>query len=97
MIKTKYIPLALFVAFFIKVLILKDVSLVDSSVLLILAGASAFYEYKSNDKKLRELEIKVNSIKKELQDNIDLNTKELKEFNSYISSLKIQQQMRQGR
>lgn len=98
MLKTKYVPLALFVAFFVKVLILKEISLVESSILLILAGAAALYEYKSNDKKLQELDLKLEATKKELQSNLDQHTKELKEFNTYISSLKVQNQMRiQGR
>lgn len=97
--KTKYIPLALFMAFFIKVLLLKEASLIDSSILLILAGIAAFYEFKSNDKKLQDLEIKLHESNKHLQAAIDQNSKELKEFNTYISGLKIQNQFKsaQGR
>ena len=55
MYKTKYIPLALFMAFFVKLLLLKEASMVDASLLLILAGIAGLYEFKSNDKKLQIL------------------------------------------
>ncbi len=99
MYKTKYIPLALFMAFFVKILLLKDASMVDASLLLILAGIAGFYEFKSNDKKLQILENKIDEITKKHQASLDQHSKELKEFNTYVSSLKIQNQFKsaQGR
>lgn len=90
MFRTKYIPLALFVAFFIKLLITRDVTLVDSSLLLILAGAAGLYEFKSNDKKLQDLEDKLEKNNKELKLAIEANAKKLEEFNTYVSGIKIQ-------
>jgi hypothetical protein len=99
MYKTKYIPLALFMAFFVKLLLLKEASMVDASLLLILAGIAGLYEFKSNDKKLQILENKVDELNKKHQASIDQHSKELKEFNTYISGLKIQNQFKsaQGR
>lgn len=99
MYKTKYVPLALFMAFFVKLLLLKDASMVDSSILLILAGIAAVYEFKSNDRKLKELETKLDEVNKIFQTTIDAHSIEIRECKSYISGMKLQNQFKnaQGR
>lgn len=60
---TQFLPLALLCLYFVKVS-LQPIGYPEASILLILASLTGYLEYKNNDKKLNELEQKVNEVTK---------------------------------
>lgn len=82
--KLKYIPLGLFSVYFLKIS-LQTATLSDAAILLILGSIAAFYEFKSNDKKLLELESQIS----EIQKTTDLKLKDLDGVKSQVASIKL--------
>ena len=78
----KYLPLSLFVLYSAKLLILGG-SYVDAPLLLILGTVAAFYEFKSQDKKLAEMEQKL--------ERINLLEKDHENLKTHVSGLKLGQ------
>ena len=89
MLKLKNLPLAIFCLYFSKVY-LQTISYPEVGILLVLAGLSAFYQYKSNDKALSLLQDQLN--KQQIQ--LDHKEKELEIIKSTIASLKLTSGMR---
>lgn len=87
--KIKHIPLFLFAAASLKFLILGS-DWPSAAILLILAGASAFWEYKVQDKRMKELE---EVLKKQNETILALAAK-LDEVRAGVSAVKVAQGMR---
>lgn len=86
---TKYIPLGLFTLYAGKLLILGG-SLESAVVLAVLAAASAFYEYKSNDKALKELQDKFKNFEEKLVEQ----EKSHKDMLTHLHGLKLSTSMK---
>lgn len=80
----KNIPLGIFSLYFIKVC-LQPVTLTEAAILMILGTVAAFYEFKSTDKKILELEQKVNGH----QEQIEQKFKELDGVKSQVAGIKL--------
>lgn len=85
----KLIPLTTFCLYFLKIIILSP-NYTDAGVLLILGVLSAFFEFKSNDGKIQELENKFNKHQREIEDK----NKEIESIKTYLNSIKLSQTMR---
>ena len=81
---TKYIPLGLFALFAGKLLILGG-SYESSLILGVLASTAAYYQFKSNDKIIKDLEAKNN----ELQSRVQQLEGDFKEVRSFFNSSKL--------
>ena len=87
--KIKYLPLGLFTFFSIKGLILG--TNLEACLALIVTGAiAAFYEYKSQNKLIDEINIKLVEIKKVQEDS----QKEHEALKSHVAGLKLSTQLR---
>jgi hypothetical protein len=85
----RYLPLALFSIYSTKLILLG--STLESSIsLLVIGGLTAFYEYKSQDKKLRILQKEF----KDLKEFQDIKAKEVDELRSHILGLKFANQLK---
>lgn len=80
----KYVPLALFCAYFTKVII-HEPSSIEAGILGILAAFVAYMEYKNNDKKLQAIEKSLNQFKEDL----DFKQKEIEGLKSTTTGLKM--------
>lgn len=80
----KYIPMGLFAVYFLKVC-LQPVTMTEAAILLILGSVAAFYEFKSNDKKILELEAQI----KNQQILIESRFKEFDGVKSQVASIKL--------
>lgn len=80
----KIIPLGTFCLYFIKVC-LQPVTLTEAAILLILGTVAAFYEFKSADQKMLDLEDKVNKH----QEEIEKRFKELDGVKSQVAGIKL--------
>jgi peptidoglycan hydrolase CwlO-like protein len=80
----KNIPLLLFCIFLTKSA-LQPITFAESSVLLVLAAMSCYFEFKSNDSKVSQLEKNIVSI----QNNLDARGKELDTLKSSVASVKL--------
>jgi peptidoglycan hydrolase CwlO-like protein len=85
----KNIPLIAFGAYFVKSLILQP-TLVEAAILLILGGVAGFFEYKSNDKKILDLNERLNNQQKSL----DEKQKEIDSIKNSIMGIKLSGGMR---
>lgn len=85
----KYIPLGLFVAFCIKSLVV-GVSVTEAPSLAIIAIFSAYLVHRDEEKQLKAINDKLNLLEKQNENK----TKEIEELRSYVSSIKLGQQMR---
>ena len=86
---TKVLPLGLFCAFSLK-LMLVGAQLTDSLVLLVLAAYSAYHQFKSVDGDIKRFEEKLN----EQERIITQKTKEIEDVKALLSSVKLGQQLR---
>jgi len=86
---TKVLPLGLFCAFSLKLMIL-GAQLTDSIVLLVLAGYSAYHQFKSVDGNIKEFQEKL----KEQELRIAEKSKEIEDVKALLSSVKLGQQIR---
>lgn len=80
----KNLPLLAFCLFLIKTS-LQSITFTESSVLFILAAMACFFEFKSNDNKISQLENNIISIQKSLDDR----AKELDTLKSSVASVKL--------
>lgn len=80
----KNIPLIVFCLFLAKT-VLQPITFADSSVLFVLASMACYFEFKSNDNKISELEKNIVSIQK----NLDDRAKELDTLKSSVASVKL--------
>lgn len=87
--KIKYLPLGLFIAAVIKSLISPS-NFVDVSLILVLGLIASFYEFKVQEKKYSDLQKQLDLINKDLNSIKEIND----ELKSYISGIKLNQQMR---
>lgn len=85
----KYLPLALFLLFSLKLLV-KGAELSDAPALLILAASACFYEFKSQYRKITELETKV----KEIHTISEETRRYAEEARNYVSASKLGGTMR---
>lgn len=85
----KFLPLGLFCAFSLKLMIL-GAQLTDSIVLLVLAGYSAYHEFKSVDKKITQFEQQL----KEQQALMQEKAKEIEDVRALVGGIKLGQQLR---
>ena len=85
----KYLPLAAFCIYFAKVTILPS-SYPEAVILLILGSVAAYFEYKSNDKKIAALEEQFKAQQKDLEDK----AKDIEHLKSSITSMKLSAGMR---
>lgn len=85
----KYLPLALFFLYSLKLLV-KGVDYTDAPILFILASAAAVYEFKSQDKKVTELEEKF----KEIEQIAKEAKKYSEDAKNYVSAAKLSNQVR---
>lgn len=85
----RYLPLALFSIFSIKVIAF-GASVESSAALLVIGALSAFYEYKSQDKKLKKLEEQF----KELQEIQEIKAKEVDDLRNHLLGLKFANQLK---
>jgi hypothetical protein len=83
------LPLALFCLYFIKTLI-RPAGYEDAVILLVLGSIAAFYEFKSSETKITNLE---NQMTK-LGETIELRNKEVDSIKSAVASMKLAQGMR---
>lgn len=82
--KVKIIPLGTFLLYFIKVC-LQPVTLTEAAILLILGVVASFYEFKSNDNKIQELEALVQNHQKLIEDKF----KELDGVKNQVAGIKL--------
>ncbi len=87
----KYLPLGLFFAYAGKLMIVGP-TFVDAASLLVLGGVAVFYEYKSNSKKIKELQAKLDAVSTR-QDEKD---KEISELRSFMSAAKMAQSFKRN-
>lgn len=80
--KIRYAPLILFGLFSTKLLILGG-NLESAIVLGVLGAVASYYEFKSNDKKINDLELKINKIEQK--------SNEIDEVKSSFASYKMAQ------
>jgi hypothetical protein len=80
----KYCPLLLFFGYSIK-LLAHGASPIDAAILLVLGSISFLYEYKSNDNKLKELELRIDK-QEEINKQLDA---DLKNTKSFVNSMKL--------
>ena len=80
----KHLPLAMFMAYFIKVSLF-SVTYVEAVILLILGAAAAFFEFKSNDIKITELDAKVSLYEKQ----VEAKLKEIEAIKGQVAGLKL--------
>lgn len=85
----KVLPLGLFCAFSLKLMAL-GAQLTDSVVLLVLAGYSAYHQFKSVDGDIRSFEQKLKEQEKLLAEK----SKEIEDVKALLSSVKLGQQLR---
>jgi peptidoglycan hydrolase CwlO-like protein len=85
----KRLPLTVFCLYLIKCAIL-PASFVEAAILTVLGTMACYFEYKSNDAKLQELENNV----KQVQTNLDIKAKELEALKSAVASMKLATGMR---
>lgn len=86
---TKVLPLGLFCAFSLK-LMLVGAQLTDSLVLFVLAGYSAYHQFKTVDGDIRRFEQKLNEQEKIISEK----SKEIEDVKALLSSVKLGQQLR---
>lgn len=86
---TKFLPLGLFCAFSLKLMIL-GAQLTDSLVLLVLAGYSAYHEFKSVDKKIIQFEQQLKEQNALMQEK----AKEIEDVRALVGGIKLGQQLR---
>ena len=89
---SKYAPLVLFCLYAAKLVILGG-SLNDAALLAVIGSLSAFSLYKSEDKKIQEVMIRLNEMDNKLQ---ELN-KANDDLRSGVASVKIAQNLRQNK
>jgi peptidoglycan hydrolase CwlO-like protein len=85
----KNLPLVVFCLYLVKSAIL-PATFVEAAILLVLGTMACYFEYKSNDAKLSELEGNV----KQVQTNLDIKSKELESLKSAVASMKLATGMR---
>lgn len=85
----KNLPLVVFCLYLIKT-VLQPATFVEASILFALAAMSCYFEFKSNDNKLSELEQKINQTQK----NIDSKAAEVENLKSSVAALKLSSGMR---
>ena len=90
-VEKKVLPLGIFCLYFIKVC-LQPVTLTEAAILMILGAVAAFYEFKSTDKKILELE----EIVKKHQDQIELRFKELDGVKNQVAGIKLSSSYKQA-
>lgn len=83
--RLKHIPLAFFALFCLKFLILNTSSYVDASLLLVSGLLCAFYELKTDNKKIAYLESKLKS----QEDELISQQKKIDEIKVFIASSKL--------
>lgn len=83
-VEKKVLPLGIFCLYFIKVC-LQPVTLTEAAILMILGTVAAFYEFKSTDKKIQELEETV----KKHQEMIEFRFKDLDGVKSQVAGIKL--------
>lgn len=83
------LPLVLFCLYFIKTLV-HPTGYEDAVILTVLGSIAAFYEYKSSDIKLTNLEKNMTK----LSEDIELRNKEVDSLKSAVASMKLAQGMR---
>lgn len=100
--KIKFLPLGLFVAYFIKALIF-SVSYPEAAILAVLAAASCFFLYKDSDSKLKELEksleTSAKTLEQKLNDSVksfELRVNEVESIKAQLNALKINSLTRSG-
>lgn len=86
--KIKYLPLGAFALYFLKVS-LQPVTLTEAAILLILGSIAAFYEFKSADKKLANLEQRLIDQEKEFKALKEFYSKDIDSVKSHIASIKL--------
>ena len=82
----KYLPLGFFLLFCSKLMIFKG-NWEDVGILITLGCISAFYEFKSNDKKISQLENKIDTYKTEYNEKL----KQLEDLKTHVAGLKLSQ------
>lgn len=87
--KIKFIPLAISSLFGLKLLVLGG-NLESACILAVLGGISAFYEFKVQNKKIKDLEEKVESYNKTMEEK----AKEIESLKTHVSSIKLGSQLR---
>lgn len=80
----KNLPLLVFCLFLAKIA-MQPVTFAEASVLFVLAGMSCYFEFKSNDNKISQLENNITLIQKSLDDR----AKELDTLKSSVASVKL--------
>lgn len=65
--KIKYLPLGAFALYFLKIS-LQPVTLTEAAILLILGTIAAFYEFKSTNKKILDLESQIQNQQKLIEE-----------------------------
>lgn len=85
----RLIPLLAFCLYFTK-LFFQPPTLIDSSILLILAAISAYFEYKNSEKQIRDLEQKFSKLEQDLE----FKTKEIDLLKSSVASIKFGNSLR---
>jgi hypothetical protein len=100
--KIKFLPLGLFVSYFIKALIF-SVSYPEAVILAVLAGAACFFLYKDSDSKLKELDQKLADNAKTLETKLEtaiksfeLRVNEVESIKAQLNALKINTLTRNG-
>ncbi|NBX69956.1 MAG: hypothetical protein EBR01_13455 [Proteobacteria bacterium] len=86
---TRFLPLGLFCVFSLKLIAL-GAQLTDSLVLLVLASYSAYHEFKTVDKQIKEFEDRL----KENERVITQKAKEIEDVKALLSSVKLGQQLK---
>jgi len=86
---TKFLPLGLFCAFSLKLMIL-GAQLTDSLVLLVLAGYSAYHEFKSVDNRIKQFEVQLKEQNVLMQEK----AKEIEDVRALVGGIKLGQQLR---
>ncbi len=87
----RFLPLSLFCVFSLKLMIL-GAQLVDSLVLLVLAGYSAYHEFKSVDDKIKDFETRL----KEQDVLMREKAKEIEDVRALVGGIKLGQQLKSG-
>jgi hypothetical protein len=87
----RFLPLSLFCVFSLKLMIL-GAQLVDSLILLVLAGYSAYHEFKSVDDKIKDFEIRL----KEQDILMREKAKEIEDVRALVGGIKLGQQLKSG-
>lgn len=82
--KVKYLPLGAFALYFLKVS-LQPVTLTEAAILLILGSVAAFYEFKSTNKKILDLEAQIKNQQKLIEDKF----REFEGVKSQVAGIKL--------